>query len=244
VGVVGITSGQKNMINPWFKFYGSEYLSDPKIGSLNAQERSCWITLLCLASTSSTGGLVEYLTTEVLLEKSGIRMNQYDTGDWEKCLGILKKFEEMRMITINKNGSIEITNWSKRQESAMTATERSRKYREKTRVYSENATDATKCNKNATLEENRIEKNRKEYTNKGEKLPDWIDKEIWADWVQHRVEKKKPLTPLSIKKQIKFLEPLKDIHREILNKSIQNGWTGIFDPNEKKGRGKSFSIIN
>ena len=92
------------------------------------------------------------------------------------------------------------------------------------------------------IEENRIEENRIEY--KGGEIPDWIDKKVWAEWVQHRKEKKKPLTPMSIKKQIKFLEAHKADYQQILEKSIQNGWTGIFAPDEKKGRGKSVSVID
>lgn len=148
------------MINPWFKFYGSEYLSDPKIGSLTAQERSCWVTLLCMASTASTGGIIEYLTVEVLLEKSGIRFDPYHPEEWDSCLSILAKFERMNMIEKNENGSITVKNWSKRQESTMTATERSRKYRAKIKENRENATNETQGNENATLEKNRIEKNR------------------------------------------------------------------------------------
>lgn len=148
------------MINPWFKFYGSEYLSDPKIGSLTPQERSCWITLLCLSGTSSVPGIISFLTVEVLLEKSGIKFDPYYPDEWDKCLSILKKLEKMKMIKTSESGSVEIINWTKRQETTMTATERSRKYRLKTKESNENATSATKCNENATLEENRIEENR------------------------------------------------------------------------------------
>lgn len=154
----------KYMINPWFKFFGSEYLSDPKIGSLTPQERSCWITLMCLSSTSSVAGTIEYLTVEVLLEKSGIKFDPYHPEEWDACISILEKFERMRMIKKNENWSIEITNWSKRQESAMTVTERVRKYRIKQKKKEVNETDVTKGNETANdrIEENRIEKNRRE----------------------------------------------------------------------------------
>lgn len=147
------------MINPWFKFYGSEYLSDPKIGSLTPQERSCWITLMCLSSTSSVAGIVEYLTVEVLLEKSGIRFDPYHPEEWDSCISILEKFERMKMIKKNENGSVEIVNWNKRQESAMTVTERVRKFRMKSRENKEDETDVTKGNETAN---DRIEKKRKE----------------------------------------------------------------------------------
>jgi hypothetical protein len=153
------------MANQWFKMYGGEYLSDPKIGSLNAQERSCWVTLMCLASTSSEEGVIEYLTPEVLLEKSGIRFDPNYPEEWERMLKVLDKFEAMKMVMQRNATQVTLHNWNKRQERNATATERSRKYRAKLRSLEGNATHATKCNANETLEENRIEENRIDNTN-------------------------------------------------------------------------------
>lgn len=151
-------------MNPWFKFYGSEYLSDPKIGSLTPQERSCWVTMMCLSSSSSIPGVIEYLTVEVLLEKSGIDFDPYHPEEWDACISILSKFERMNMIKINDNGNIEIINWHKRQDSAMTVTERVRKYRLKSKINQDYVTNVTNGNENANdrVEKSRIEKNREE----------------------------------------------------------------------------------
>lgn len=122
------------MLNQWFKFYGFEYLSDPKIGALNAQERSCWLTLLCLAGSSTIPGVIEFLTVEVLLQKSGISFDPYHPEEWDKCLSVLKKFEAMKMITADSNGVVTIINWNKRQESSLTNAERQARYREKHKI--------------------------------------------------------------------------------------------------------------
>ena len=148
------------MANQWFKFYGGEYLSDTKIATFSAQERSCWVTVMCLASVATIPGIIEFLTVEVLLKKSGIECDPYDLTGWENSLLILKKFENMRMIQTHENGKIEVLNWAKRQEHPMTVTERVRKYRVKTRLEFKNETDVTKCNESETTEENRIEENR------------------------------------------------------------------------------------
>lgn len=116
-------------LNQWYKFYGGEYLSDPKIASLSAQERSCWVTILCLASISSTPGTIEYLTVEVLLEKSGIHFDPYSTDEWDRCMAVLEKFARMKMITKTDDGTIVIKNWTKRQEMALTNAERQANYR-------------------------------------------------------------------------------------------------------------------
>lgn len=58
----------------------------------------------------------------------------------------------------------------------------------------------------------------------------------WADWVDFRKEIKKKLTRSTAKKQIEFL--LKQPNPiECINKSIQNGWQGLFEV--KNGTNKS-----
>lgn len=172
------------MINPWFKFYGSEYLSDPKIGMLDTTERSAWVTLLCLASTASTGGFIEYLNTETLLERAGVKRG---TKEWDDHQNILQKFSEMGMIvthlkqTCNAHVTqdvtpVEIKNWGKRQDSQQSVTERVRKHRLKQRILQPNETNVTvgNANDNGRIEKNRIEKNRNKSIGKKrtKKVPD------------------------------------------------------------------------
>lgn len=57
----------------------------------------------------------------------------------------------------------------------------------------------------------------------------------WADWEQHRREKKKPLTPTSLKKQFGELAAMGEARAiAALDHSIKNGWTGIFEPEAKQ----------
>jgi uncharacterized protein YdaU (DUF1376 family) len=57
--------------------------------------------------------------------------------------------------------------------------------------------------------------------------------DAWKDWAQHRKEKKKPLTPTSIKLQLQTLEDM-GVDRAIraIDHSIAQGWTGIFEPTQ------------
>jgi hypothetical protein len=155
---------KKNMANQWFKFYGAEYLADPKIGSMTAQERSIWITLMCIASTTETNGVIKFLNKEDLLTKAGIRFNVYDTDEWDNALNCLVTLERLNMIKVGEDGSITLLNWVKRQETAMTVAERVAKHREKKQ-------EQAKCNENVTVnvtnvttDKNRIEENREENT--------------------------------------------------------------------------------
>jgi hypothetical protein len=140
-------------MTPWFKFYGGEYLYDPKIISLTAPQRSCWISLLCYASVSEIPGEIKYLTEEKLLIASGI-----DPVDdlWTETQGVLQKFKGLEMIALDDNGMITVKNFRKRQDSALTSYERVRKFREKKR----NETDETTPFKN---DNSRVDKRREEY---------------------------------------------------------------------------------
>lgn len=53
----------------------------------------------------------------------------------------------------------------------------------------------------------------------------------WADWACHRKEIGKELTKTSVTRQANFLSNYTPKQAaEIINKSIQNGWTGLFPP--------------
>lgn len=65
-------------------------------------------------------------------------------------------------------------------------------------------------------------------------LPDWLNIETWESWVAYRKEIRKKLTITTIKRQLAMLEKNKDNHVAIIEKSIQNGWTGLFEIKDSK----------
>lgn len=152
------------MANQWFKFYGAEYLSDPKMDRLTVQERSCWLTLLCMAS--QTNGIIKFISVEGLLNKSGIKFNPYDSTEWDNAQNVLKIFEQYEMIDISDKGIISIKNWEKRQEHNLSIAERVAKHRQNKKTNENVTSDVT----NVTSEENRIEENRE----KIEKSPSFL----------------------------------------------------------------------
>lgn len=139
----------------WFKFYGQDYLSDPKILSLSGSERSCWITLLAYGSVNDNG-VITFLDEAMLMVQAGISPMD---DEWEKTKGILEKLEKLQIIT-NDNGVITIINWKKRQEANLTGYERVKKHREKKK----------NDNKMITLDKIRIDKNRYNYNTKTLKI--------------------------------------------------------------------------
>jgi len=131
----------------WFKFYGQDYLSDPKMLSLDACERSCWITLLSYSSINDNG-MITHLDEYQLMIQAGVDPM---ADEWDMTKGILEKLVKLEMIT-DDNGMITVKNWQKRQETNLTSYERVKKYREKKR----------NDNEKITLEENRREENRRD----------------------------------------------------------------------------------
>lgn len=59
-------------------------------------------------------------------------------------------------------------------------------------------------------------------------IPEWMGKESWDLWVKYRAEIKKRLTPRTAAMQIRFLSDHRSDHEKIINKSVMNGWTGLF----------------
>lgn len=120
------------MANQWFKMYGGEYLSDPKMKSLTAPERSCWLTLLCYASVSSVEGEVMHLTERQLMLDAGVDPL---AEEWAKTAGVLGKFDRLGMTKVGNIGQIIIAHWNDRQNTkTLTGYDRLKRHRERSKT--------------------------------------------------------------------------------------------------------------
>jgi uncharacterized protein YdaU (DUF1376 family) len=64
--------------------------------------------------------------------------------------------------------------------------------------------------------------------------PDWIPREAWQGWLTMRTKKRTPNTEHALSLAVRDLEKLKalgDDPEEVLNRSTQRGWTGLFPIN-------------
>jgi len=73
-------------------------------------------------------------------------------------------------------------------------------------------------------------KQKKESPKKPFVLPGWVNMKSWDEFEQHRRDIKKPLTDLARKKNLTILEKHKDRQAMIINNTIANRWTGLFEP--------------
>jgi hypothetical protein len=74
-------------------------------------------------------------------------------------------------------------------------------------------------------------------------IPDWLPRDSWLEWCQHRRDKGKTITQLAASKQIKQLAEYRDQGHEptaVIDHCIANGYQGLFPPrsttNEASGR--------
>jgi hypothetical protein len=64
-------------------------------------------------------------------------------------------------------------------------------------------------------------------------LPDWLDADLWREFLAHRKTLKKPMTDYAQSLAFKLLQRMKDAGhdpRDSIEQSIFNGWQGLFEP--------------
>lgn len=77
-------------------------------------------------------------------------------------------------------------------------------------------------------------------------LPDWLPTDAWDDWVKFRKSLRK--SPFTDKAQALSLRTLTDLHakgfdaRQIIERSIERGWTGLFEPRQDQKQSNRPSV--
>lgn len=145
----------------WFKFYGQDYLTDSKLGSLNPFQRLMWVTLLCIASQDENkSGVLKHINEARVMALSGLNYE-----DMESMYGVqqnetLETFCNMGLVTWINKDTLLIKNYNKKQTQQSTSTERVAAWRERNQAkdsHTQHVTDET----NVTLQSNgRVDKNR------------------------------------------------------------------------------------
>ena len=67
-------------------------------------------------------------------------------------------------------------------------------------------------------------------------LPEWVPKQAWSDFVDHRQAMRKPMTPEAIRRNIHTLEKLKNEGHDltaVIDRTIEMGYAGLFPLPEK-----------
>ena len=96
----------------------------------------------------------------------------------------------------------------------------------------------------ALPEKRREEKRIKTKTKGMPEIPEHL-KAIWPDWIQSRIEQKRPLTPLAVVRQLKALAKRDQAEQiEILEYSIMNSYQGLIFDRRKGSHGRGANKSN
>ncbi len=215
---------------PWIKLW-FDCLSDPKLKRLSMAERCCWYELLLLAGSSPVRGKLMLTDTEPMTLEDIMRCLCVTRNDKITLSCVIPKLINMKVIYLNE-GAYQVTNFVSRQDiyqSELTPN--------KLRINSE-------LTPNKLLQiQSQIQKkdNKKENVATFSKevspeLPDWLNKDIWHDFLEMRKRTKAPATDRAIILLINKLSELKSSGNDpdkVLEQSIMNSWKGLFPLKDK-----------
>lgn len=196
----------------------SEAVDDEKLRMLAFEDRWHYVAILCLKSSGLLDEKGELRDRKIAL-KLGLSLQELDT--------VKKRLREVGLI----DAKLQPLAWDKRQYKHDNSAERVRAYRERKKADS----DVTTCNGynavTVTGTEAETETDTEIKTSRANALPDWLPKDIWHDFKEHRQKLRKPFTKRAEQLAIAKLERLSDKPSEriaIINQSIESGWSGLF----------------
>ena len=191
----------------------SEFAADPIAQSLSFDDQRHYVIILCLKCF----GVLDRNLTPANRERIILRGLGLDEN---AATEVKRRLIEVEFI----DEDWQPVAWDKRQFKSDNSTERSRKSRNKQGKENVPATNSYVSVYVSLL---------RSYIN--------VDPYIWNEFEQHRNEIKKPLTELSVRKNMEILNNLSPTEqREAVNATISNRWTGVFPPkqNQKNSSGK------
>lgn len=179
-----------------------------------------WIDLLFLANHKDSSFFLRGARIEVKrghLARSEESLSERWKWSREKLRNFLKLLETEQQIRQHKSNIIkviEIINYNSFQKP-------------------DNKLDKKKTTNQTTNQTHTINDNNDNNENKI-KIPDFIDLELWNDFVKMRKEMKKPLTETSYKQNIQKLTEFENKKsgnaNEALKNAIAGNWQGLFEP--------------
>jgi len=206
---------------PYMQLYVADYLADTY--HLTTEEHGAYFLMLMNYWQTAKPLKYERIPSVIRMDKkrfADIEDNLSEFFIIEDGLWIHERIETDLVSVLDKS--------KKASESA-----KKRWEKKATNANADTNAKQTQCHKDKIRED----KIRQDNTSKevAEIYPSWLNISSWTEWELHRKELKKKLTPSTKEKQLKFLEKHQNDHIEIINTSIQNGWTGLFKLKVNKG---------
>lgn len=63
-------------------------------------------------------------------------------------------------------------------------------------------------------------------------LPAWLDLDAWDMWLEYQNERNKPLSKKTTEAQLQLLDTYRNVHSQMIYKSIECGWSGLYAPDD------------
>jgi hypothetical protein len=194
----------------WFRFH-TEFSKDPKVQSMSEALQRRLVMLFCL---ECSGELAVLSKEEIAFF---LRIND------ETLHETFQLFQDKGFLDEN----LRIKNWKKRQYASDTSTDRVKKFREKQRLSDmkrfRNVTVTSPDTETDTETDIKENIKRKKIPIK----PDDVSQDVWESFIQHRKEKKAPLTDLALKGILKESKKVNWSLEEALTEICNRGWQGF-----------------
>jgi hypothetical protein len=206
----------RGYIKLWRKIFDSGIQKDPYTFTL-------WIWILCNVTRKplnyiargqqiklEPGELIfgrKKLSKELIISEQSIRT----------CIKNLKKWENLTIRSTNRFSILKVINWELYQET-------------ETQINQQINQELTSSQPAANHKTRSKEVKNKDSEGKNG-IPEWIPKDLWADFKEFRIRIKAPLTDRATKNIILKLESLKSEGQDpvaCINEAITRGWRGVF----------------
>lgn len=210
----------------WIRLWVDETINGTTFSELNAEQRGVWYTLLLLAAYSPKPGTICIAEGVAYTREQLAAFTKLTLDVLNRCIKHLTA-PGIEKITVNVDGTLSICNWLKYQ----TEYDRQKGYRRGLQGKVTNKSDKQKSSVSVSPS----------VSISISELVKGLSQETWDDFVEHRTHMKFPLTPNAEKRLLKSLARMVEYGEdpeEVVNRSIENGWRGLF-PRKDKQRGTS-----
>lgn len=225
-GQVGVQRERPVLKRPAFQFYPSDWRNDAALQSCSIAARGLWHELLCVMHECTPYGYLA-INGVGMDETQAARLVGVSPAEFRKLLAELERFgvfsrtdgviysrrmvkdehlRETRAAAGRLGGNPNLVNQTPKQTDNQEPTPSS------TSSSSTSLTPKTKPKSRCAL-------------------PDWVERELWEQFIQHRKELKKPLTAHAERLLLAELDRLRERGYDppaVVNQSIASGWLGLF----------------
>jgi hypothetical protein len=210
---------QRGYIKLWRKSLDSEWLSNHVLWCF-------WCWCLLKATHKPIEQLVGYQKVQLEpgqfvfgIHKASRAINA-SPQQIRTCLRSLEILGNLTKKSTNKYSIISIVNWDSYQQTEII---------NNNQLNNQLTNEQQATNYKQEHKEHKEQKNKKREGSNG--IPEWIPKDLWADFKEYRIRIKAPLTDRATKNLISKLESLKKEGQDpvaCINEAITRGWRGIF----------------